>query len=1581
MSEDGFTVIFHERTDGVVDKVITRDQLGRETTEDNWGISGDLLKKYYNTQNSHPYDELAVTKDPTGKVTTAQVVLDERFISAGVSVGQIFGSALGSALGGKDQLSKLVGSVAGGAVGALIGQKFAQVVATSLTTDLSKVSVADVFSGQNLNVSSAGIGAIASFLTAEIGSALHISGFGGQLFNAAANGFTVSVLTQVANKITAGLTFDAAIATIDWGGAVIGAANGVDLSIAGALGGYLGHELVPAQTHEGAVGGQLLGAVGSAIGVLIGGVGNFILPGIGSLIGTILGTLIGNHFGNTPHPAAIDLIDQAGYYYDSSHYQVSEGGSYDSPDQMARATDDIINAYLKVVNGAALDHSKQTWVGYVTDPNFRYVDGAVPAHRYYSFISPDDAVHRAALDVLQNLEVIGGDLLLKRAHHNSQSNVQDPEPEWNGLTAASGESGAEKLVIMGADVRVAQDYENYLNNREAINAVMAANPDSAFTAGWIATFARVNDLRLNHVGPSDFLGGLVGYLDSVSKAGLGAVAANASVRQGPGSGFTVEIGTANGIEVPGSLSVFADQVNVTSNAGGQTVQLVFNSPIAVGIHAVATGGSGGNDIWFGSAGAGASAGFNASASASAILIGSASNDTLTGSNGWDFIDGGAGNDTLSGGAGNDILRGGAGIDHLYGGVGNDTYLFNRGDGADTVYDDSGFDVLQFGVGITISDVSIRQSGNDLTVTVRDPANTDVAFDSLTDRITLYNGLDVANRIETFRFADGAALDPAAALRGGAAADYLPDGGTPRWLLGGRGDDTYNVSNVSDLITENAGEGIDTVQALISTTLAPNVEQLVLLQPAAAIDGTGNALDNLLIGNDAANKLYGLAGADRLYGCGGNDTLDGGAGADTMTGGGGDDTYVVDNANDGVAENPGEGNDTVLSSVSFTLTANVEYLTLTGAAIVGTGNALDNAIGGNGGDNTLYGLDGNDALYSGNGTDVLYGGAGNDGLYGQGGDDTLDGGPGADNMAGGTGDDLYIVDDANDAVTEADGQGNDTVQSSVSTWLAGNVEYLTLTGTAVLGGGNALDNSIGGNGGDNLLYGLEGNDALYSGNGNDVLYGGAGNDGLYGQGGNDTLDGGPGADNMAGGTGDDLYIVDDANDAVTEVDGQGNDTVQSSISYWLTGNVENLTLTGAAAIGGGNASDNSIGGNDGDNILYGLEGNDTLYSGNGNDSLVGGAGNDGLYGEAGNDILDGGPGADQLAGGTGDDLYVVDDAGDAVTEADGQGNDTVQSSINYWLTGNVEYLTLTGTAVLGGGNALDNAIGGNGGDNFLYGLGGSDWLYGQAGNDRLDGGTGADKMAGGTGDDTYVVDNADDIVYEFDSQGSDTVWSSITLTLGADLEALKLIDSSAIDGTGNALDNFISGNDAANTIAGMDGNDTLYGYGGDDTLDGGGGFDDMTGGFGNDIYYVDSASDAVTESGGGGYDTVRSSVSAGLADNVEMLELTGSSDITGSANDADNILVGNGGDNRLYGVAGNDSLYAQAGNDTLDGGTGADLMVGGTGDDFYIVDDANDAITEFAGGGNDTVRSSVSFTLAMNASMAASRNSCRRALLA
>jgi Ca2+-binding RTX toxin-like protein len=260
----------------------------------------------------------------------------------------------------------------------------------------------------------------------------------------------------------------------------------------------------------------------------------------------------------------------------------------------------------------------------------------------------------------------------------------------------------------------------------------------------------------------------------------------------------------------------------------------------------------------------------------------------------------------------------------------------------------------------------------------------------------------------------------------------------------------------------------------------------------------------------------------------------------------------------------------------------------------------------------------------------------------------------------------------------------------------------------------------------------------------------------------------------GGLGNDTYVVDNIGDVVTEAAAAGTDTVESSISYALGANLENLTLTGAAAINGTGNTLNNI-----------------------------------LRGNTSSNILDGGTGADILIGGSGNDTYVVDNTGDLVLEIAAEGTDTVRSSITYTLGANLENLTLTGAAAINGtGNTGNNIIQGNTANNILSG---------GDGDDILNGGTGADILIGGLGNDTYVVDNAGDAVFESITAGTDTVQSSITYTLGANLENLILTGAAAINGTGNTGNNIIQGNAANNTLTGGLGSDTLTGGNGNDTF--------------------------------------------------------------------------------------------------------------------------------------------------------------------
>ncbi|SMH28420.1 beta strand repeat-containing protein [Azospirillum agricola] len=763
---------------------------------------------------------------------------------------------------------------------------------------------------------------------------------------------------------------------------------------------------------------------------------------------------------------------------------------------------------------------------------------------------------------------------------------------------------------------------------------------------------------------------------------------------------------------------------------------------------------------------------------------------------------GSGRDTLLDGDGNDTLDGGAGADTLTGGIGNDVYLVDD-----------------------VGDVVVELAGE----------GTDEVRTSLA-AYTLGNNLENLTHTGSGPFAGtGNAL--ANAIRGGAGNDTLAGGLGLDTLTGGDGNDLYLIDDMADLVIENAGEGTDEIRTSLSAfTLAANVEVLTYTGPGN-FAGTGSA------GNDT---LRGGAGADTLAGAAGNDWLDGGSGADSLVGGVGNDTYIVDQTGDVVVELADEGSDTVRSAIDYTLGANLEALVLTGSALNATGNELNNSLTGTAGNNVLTGLGGND---------------------------TLNGGAGADTLIGGTGNDTYVIDNIGDVLVELPGEGTDTVQSSITHMLLADFENLTLTGSAAIGGtGNAANNLLTGNGAANVLSGLAGDD---------------------------TLNGGGGADTLVGGTGNDLYVVDNAGDSVVELADEGTDTVNASVSWMLGANVENLTLTGSGAI---NATGNDLG-----NVL----------TGNG-----------------GANVLDGGLGADSMAGGAGNDVYIVDDAGDVVTELVGQGTDEVRTSLSvYALGANVERLTYTGGGSFSGtGNSLDNLLTGGADD---------DTLVGDAGNDTLAGGLGADSLAGGLGDDVYLADGAGGQVIELAGEGWDEVRTGLSsYSLTVNVEALTFSGTGAFAGTGNDLDN---------RLVGGIGSDTLNGGFGSDTLDGGAGGDLLVGGFGDDLYIVDSLDDQIVELLGEGIDEVRTALAGyTLTDGVEILTYTGLGSFSGD---------GNGLDNRLQGGAGAD---------TLDGGAGNDTLIGGLGDDVYRIDSVGDVVVETADGGIDEVRTTLTvFTLGDN----------------
>ena len=893
---------------------------------------------------------------------------------------------------------------------------------------------------------------------------------------------------------------------------------------------------------------------------------------------------------------------------------------------------------------------------------------------------------------------------------------------------------------------------------------------------------------------------------------------------------------------------------------------------------------------------------------------------------------GAGDKDVTGNALNNVIQGNEGNNHLDGGAGNDVMTGGKGDDSYSVdsLGDKVIEALDGGI---------------------DAVTTTAALKAAFANVENYTYTGSANWAFT-----GNTLDNT--IEGNTGNDTLSGGGGKDTLIGGAGNDTYVVDSADDTVKELTGEGTDTALVASTTvkTAFDNVENYTLTGKGSWIftgndDAntiTGGAGADTLDGGKGNDTLIGGAGNDHLTGGAGDDILNGGAGLDTLEGGTGNDTYIVDQLAEigKIVETGGDSGDTLQTSVIIkSAVAGIENYTYTGkSAWVFTGTDDDNTIIG------------------GTGSDNLAGGKGNDHLIGNAGNDTLDGGEGSDRLEGGAGNDIYKY-DGKDMIVEAAKGGIDTVLSTVTvdlvhdTGLAGQeLENVTLAA-----GAGDLDAT--GNGFNNTLTGNEGAN---------------------------TLDGGAGNDTLVGGKGDDVYIVDSAGDKIVEsftnAAGGGADEVRSSVSFSIAAfaNVDNLTLTGNAAINGtGNSIANHIVGNAGDNILDGGAGNDTLEGGGGTDTLKGGAGNDTYILDNANITIDEGANKD-----TGDTV-LSDFTVNLATLAGGKiENATLEGTADLDLTGNAAANILIGNDganVITGGAGIDKLTGGKGADTFVFATGDTGATAGhrdliadfEVGIDKIDLSkidanakvvghdafifVGSSAFDGQAGELHVIYDAVHNVtIVEGDTNGNKVADFGIELSGKIDLSAADFTAASLTGDlklTGDEGPNTLTGGAGNDHISGLGGDDTLRGNGGDDTLDGGAGndilnggtgADAMTGGAGNDTYLVDDAKDVVTEAPGGGTDTVMSSIAlTSTIDNVENYTFTGTADWTFTGNALDNVNTGG------------------SGNDTLDGGAGNDTLVGGAGDDTYFIGNGTDWVVEKAGEGTDTIFSSVDWLLADN----------------
>ncbi|WP_232628228.1 M10 family metallopeptidase C-terminal domain-containing protein [Methylobacterium sp. Leaf118] len=739
-----------------------------------------------------------------------------------------------------------------------------------------------------------------------------------------------------------------------------------------------------------------------------------------------------------------------------------------------------------------------------------------------------------------------------------------------------------------------------------------------------------------------------------------------------------------------------------------------------------------------------------------VLGGYATGDTIVGIEGVygsafdDNLSGGTTASSLYAGGGDDKLRGLSANDILYGEGGNDTLV--GGAGADIVFGGDGFDIAAFDgtAGVTVNLVNGAHAGD--------------AAGDLFSSIERFTG---SNFDDTFV---GAA----------AGDDFLGRGGNDS-LTGNGGNDTLEGGAGSDRI--DGGDGIDTASYAASSAGVyvdlslgkvlygdANGDTLVSIENVE-----GSNFDDNLVGDASANTISGLAGddtlagaagADQIAGGDGDDIITGGAGADYMTAGDGVDWAYYSDSDAGVTVDISAGK---VAGIGGTAEGDalVDFENILGSAYDDKlyGNLVANILSGGGGIDLLYGYDGDDTLIGGAGGDTLDGGAGfdfvdyggssagvsvnlttgvvsggdaagdvlvgiervagsgfADTLVGTLGGDRLDGRGGADRLEGLEGNDVYIVDNSGDVTVEAAGDGNDTVLAAVS--------YVLGTGRSIETLRTILDTGTG-------AINLTGNELA-----NKIV----GNDG------NNVLDGKGGIDNLYGRAGNDTYIVDNAGDRVFESVGGGRDAVAVGVSYTLAAGqeIEELRILLSA----------------GDRAI----------------DLTGNAFAQTLKGNDGGNRIDGGAGADTMIGGAGNDTYLVDNLGDTVTEATGEGRDAVATGVSYILTAGqeIEELRILSSA---GDRAID--LTGNSLSQALLGNNGANTLNGGWGNDVLTGRGGADIFVFANGLYTENVDRITDFASEDTLQLSKSIFTALApgqLAAGA----FKNITTGTADGDDRLL---------------------------------------------------------------------------------------------------------------------------------------------------------------------------------------------------
>ena len=957
----------------------------------------------------------------------------------------------------------------------------------------------------------------------------------------------------------------------------------------------------------------------------------------------------------------------------------------------------------------------------------------------------------------------------------------------------------------------------------------------------------------------------------------------------------------------------------------------------------------------------------------------------------DIIYGNGGDDTIDAGSGNDVIYGDAGQDRLLGNAGNDTYVWNYGDGIDTIFDTTGTDKIKFGAGIEQADLQFSKKGNNLNIMIKNNPNQGIIIENYFEKATY--------KIENIEFADGTviALDSSLIINetadmtitgtsedeeitGGNGNDMITTGDGYNDVAGNKGNDTITGGYENDTYYYNLHDGFDTITD-------PDGKDKIIF-------GEGISSDDIVLSRNENNLIIRLKNDDSC-GIQINKFFE-------------NNNYKIEQLkfNDG-------------TSLSLT-----KGLTLQGT----NGN---DTINGTSYDDTIIGSDGNDVISGGGGMDVISGGDGFDTIAGDDGADIIAGNAGNDIINGGAGADTFIwnLGDGVDTITADNTDallfGSGITASDLSFRCEGENLHIIVNQDASQGiiltkyfNGNALGSIKFADGSCILLNqtGLTLNqDSYYNGTITGTPYDDVINAQIPDS---VTINGGNGNNVITAGNGINTINTGQGDDRITA--GNGGNTVNSDAG-------DDIIVTGAGC----------------DTITSGI-GNDTITAGKGNDIINGGDGNDVYYYNSGDgyDTITDSSGYDKIIFGSGivpNNFSYKQENNDLIIYVNAEKTQGIRIS-GYYSGKQIEELCFANGTIINlplqnltlEQTAENETINGNATDEVIYGQGGNDTINAGSGNDTLIGGKGNDYLNGGTDNDTYIyhpgdgldtiTDNAGEnkiifgegidlhdlkftqinnnlLIYLNNDKSQGIIINNFFVNNGSRINEIHFADNSVfyLSETGLTLDQTertdnmtLSGTDYDDTLIGGAGNDTINAKDDDDILIGNKGSDTLNGGQGRDtyIYNLGDGADIINEYKGKdkivfgtgiSYDNltftrdgnnlvikINNDIYQSITINkfyenvdyqVESLEFSDGSSLNISTlgltlqqTEANDSVYGTSYNDVIYGNGGHDTINAGAGDDILIGGAGNDTLNGGTGDDTYTYNlgDGYDVINETGG---------------------------------